>query len=414
MSNPPDKGQLNLPAIDISPFISWPSTEDGLANFHIPNTTQNGHGNHPEAHLPKPTTAKDLTPAQRTTVTALRAAVRHPGFFYLTGHGVPRELMQRVLELGRQFYTAGDYAAVQKRKRAIARRPCGDKYGDGARGWQDVDAISRNDWHEALDFYAEIDGADQVAAHRAFKASRPDVWPGVDGLLEGRNLYPDHPAAMRDLLPDYVARLCSVGEAVMRALGFALELRDPEFFVGATQDSFWCLRMLGYPPLPPAFRKKEEAEEEEEEDDEEDEEIVGCGAHSDYGCLTMLLTDETPGALKVRVAGGEDGNQEQQGEAKKAKEQWVDADPLPGAYVVNIGDMVEQWTGGWATSTVHKVLHTGDDYRISVPFFYEPAKHVVVRRLPEFGGTDADPEVRYWDHLVSKIDGSFFRKRTSW
>ncbi|KAK8034792.1 Clavaminate synthase-like protein [Apiospora rasikravindrae] len=325
----------------------------------------------------------------RTTVAALRAAVRHPGFFYLTGHGVPHALMQHVLSLGWQFYTADD-SLLQKR--AIARRPVGDRYGDGARGWQDV---GLDDWHEALDFYAEICGAEAVAAHRAFKASRSDVWPGVDGLLEGRNLYPQHLPAMRDVYPDYVARLCSVGEAVMRALGFALELGDPEFFVGATRDSFWCLRVLGYPPLPPAFRKKEDKIE-TQDDDDEDEEMVGCGAHSDYGCLTMLLTDDTPGALKVRVAGGDDdpNPEKEQEKQQQQEEQW--------------------WTGGWATSTVHKVLHLGDGYRISVPFFYEPAKHVVVRRLPEFGGTEADPEVRYWDHLVSKIDGSFFRKRTTW
>ncbi|KAK7966966.1 naringenin-2-oxoglutarate 3-dioxygenase [Apiospora aurea] len=389
MSESPDRGQLSLPVIDISPFISWdsPESDDHATNPDTPKETEHGNGAaHPQARLPKPTTAAHLTPTQRTTVAALRAAVQHPGFFYLTGHGVPCALMQRVLSLGRQFYTAPDSLPP---KRSIARRPCGDRYGDGARGWQDVDAVARNDWHEALDFYAEIAGAEQVAAHRAFKAARPDVWPGVDGLLEGRNLYPPRPAAMRDVYPDYVARLCSVGEAVMRALGFALELRDPEFFVGATRDSFWCLRVLGYPPLPPAFRKKEG-----EDDDEEDEEMVGCGAHSDYGCLTMLLTDDTPGALK--------------------KSNGSTPTPSPGAYVVNIGDMVEQWTGGWATSTVHKVLHHGDGYRISVPFFYEPAKHVVVRRLPEFGGTEADPEVRYWDHLVSKIDGSFFRKRTTW
>ncbi|KAK8066102.1 hypothetical protein PG997_012849 [Apiospora hydei] len=394
MSESPNRGQLNLPVIDISPFISWdsPENDDNATNSDTPKESQDGNGAaHPQAHLPKPTTAADLTPAQRTTVAALRAAVRHPGFFYLTGHGVPSALMHRVLSLGQQFYTAADSLP---QKRSIARRPCGDRYGDGARGWQDVDAVARNDWHEALDFYAEISGQDQVAAHRAFKAARPDVWPGVDGLLEGRNLYPQRPAAMRDVYPDYVARLCSVGEAVMRALGFALELRDPEFFVGATRDSFWCLRVLGYPPLPPAFRKKEGEDDEKEaveDDDEEDEEMVGC----------------------VRVAGGEEDDSDPEKQQQK-EEQWVDADPLPGAYVVNIGDMVEQWTGGWATSTVHKVLHHGDGYRISVPFFYEPAKHVVVRRLPEFGGTEADPEVRYWDHLVSKIDGSFFRKRTTW
>ncbi|KAK8058931.1 hypothetical protein PG994_009379 [Apiospora phragmitis] len=263
MSNSPNRGQLNLPVIDISPFISWRSPEDDdVANSHVTKENADGNGAHSQAHLPKPITAADLTPAQRATVAALRAAVRHPGFFYLTGHGVPHALMQRVLELGRQFYTdAGDVtgddddaaAFLLRNKRAIARRPCGDRYGDGARGWQDVDAISRNDWHEALDFYAEISGAAQVAAHRAFKAARPNVWPGVDSLLEGRNLYPAVPAAMRVVYPDYVTRLCSVGEAVMRALGFALALRDPEFFVGATRDSFWCLRVLGYPPPAPGF-----------------------------------------------------------------------------------------------------------------------------------------------------------------
>lgn len=378
---------LSLPIIDISPFISWHN--GGIDDTCIP---ENGEIPQTTAQLAQPITPDDLTPAQQDTVSALRSAVRHPGFFYLTGHGVPTWLMQTMLDQARDFYLGNSVEEKAKvvRKRVTGRQ--GDEC-DGARGWQDADARGMNDWHEALDFYAEIP-TDQIAEHRAFK-KQGGGWAGVDGCLEGRNLYPSHPAALRSYLTSYVDRLCAVGTAVMRAMGFALDLRDPEFFVKATDDSFWCLRLLGYPPLP------DDAGKERHEDDEE---LIGCGAHSDYGCLTMLLTDPTPGALKVRVSGGDDA----------IAEQWIDADPLPGAFVVNIGDMVEQWTGGWATSTVHKVVHTGTDYRISVPFFFEPAKHVVVRQLPEFGGTEGSPEIRYWDHLISKIDGSFFRRRTHW
>lgn len=398
---------LNLPVIDISPFISWPDEgppdETGAA-------AATAAAPPPAETLAAPRDAASMTPAQRTTVAALRAAVRHPGFFYLVGHGVPRALMDEVVRLGRSFYEDNDAGA----KGLVARRDVGDGEdgdGDGARGWQDVDA-DQNDWHEALDFYAEIP-ADALEAHRRFKAQGGGAWAGAPGLLEGRNRWPRHPAALRPALEAYVPRLCAVGTAVLRALGHALELADPDFFVARTRDSFWCLRVLGYPPLPPPVPTAEDEEEEEEE------ELAGCGEHSDYGCLTLLLTDPSPAALKVKVPPAPPDTdtdtaaactkEEEEGEAT-----WVDADPVPGAYVVNIGDMVEQWTGGWAMSTRHKVLHAGARYRVSVPFFFEPAKDVVVRRLPEFGGTDADPAVRYWDHLVSKIDGSFFRRRTTW
>lgn len=150
---------------------------------------------------------------------------------------------------------------------------------------------------------------------------------------------------------------------------------------------------MGYPPVPAHLRNEIDA---------------SCGDHSDYGCLTLLYSDGTPGALKVKTPGAPTNS----ADSDPDHESWIDADPIKGAFVVNIGDMVEQWTGGWARSTRHKVVHHGSKYRISVPFFFEPSKDTVVKRLAEFGGTTDDPEVRYWDHLVSKTDGSFFRKVT--
>jgi len=98
----------------------------------------------------------------------------------------------------------------------------------------------------------------------------------------------------------------------------------------------------------------------------------------------------------------------------------VDVQPVEGALVVNVGDMVEKWTGGEVRSTRHRVVHRGTGFRVSVPFFLEPGKDVVVSCLDEFKegmgervakgeiGPEVEKEVRYWDHLVGKVGGNFY------
>jgi isopenicillin N synthase-like dioxygenase len=108
-----------------------------------------------------------------------------------------------------------------------------------------------------------------------------------------------------------------------------------------------------------------------------------------------LLADDTKGALQVRTKAGE----------------WINADPIPGAFVVNIGDMMERWTNGEWKSTLHRVIHKGSEYRVSVPFFFEPNFDAVVRPLKacvERTGKTLYDEVIYGDHLVGKIKGNFY------
>jgi isopenicillin N synthase-like dioxygenase len=83
--------------------------------------------------------------------------------------------------------------------------------------------------------------------------------------------------------------------------------------------------------------------------------IFAAGAHSDYGMLTLLLTDEHRG-LQVQTKQGE----------------WIDISPRKGAFIVNLGDMLERWSNGLFRSTQHRVLTAGDAERYSIPFFYEP------------------------------------------
>jgi isopenicillin N synthase-like dioxygenase len=218
------------------------------------------------------------------------------------------------------------------------------------------------------------------------------------GLLEGVNFWPREPAGFREAYEEYVVECRKLGEAVLRAMGDALRLQDPDHFVKAVKDSFWVMRAIGYPPLDDALAKTGG---------------VSCGEHSDYGCLTLLLDDGTPGALQVFRRG------EREGEGS-----WVNAEPVKGALVVNVGEMVEKWTGGEVRSTKHRVVHTGKSFRVSVPFFLEPGRDVIVECLDEFkdglktrierGEATADDHkpIRYWDHLVGKVGGNFVETET--
>ena len=143
-----------------------------------------------------------------------------------------------------------------------------------------------------------------------------------------------------------------VGNSVTKGLALALGAQR-DYFEAVFNDSFWVLRTIKYPPV-------------------ETRDQLGCGAHTDYGCFTFVLSDETPGCFQIW----------------KGKEGWVDIPHVPGAFIVNVGDMLAAWTGGQYQSTLHRVLSpTGTKSRISVPFFFEPNYNHLVQPLDVFHGS---------------------------
>lgn len=275
------------------------------------------------------------------------------GFFYVTGHGLEPAYLDSLLKRGHEFFEL-----PEDKKNSIHIF----KSQDGVRGYQKIGenvTYAKRDQQEALDIYPE------PAHPTTDRLNGSQLWPSDDDV-------PGFKAAMLE----YTAKMTRVGHAFMRAMCDALG--HPEVFEALQEDNYWVLRVIGYPPLPEDF---------------DPEKGISCGAHTDYGCLTFLLADDTPGALQVEAKDGS----------------WIPADVIPGAFVVNIGDIVDTLTSHTYKSTYHRVIHRGSRYRVSMPFFFEPPRDFLVTPLASLvpPDTKAVEPFTYFDHLKRMIYNHF-------
>ncbi|HEX8803222.1 MAG TPA: 2-oxoglutarate and iron-dependent oxygenase domain-containing protein [Acidimicrobiales bacterium] len=268
-------------------------------------------------------------------VRRLDRACRDVGFFYVVGHGVDPGLLDRLDRLAREFFARpeGEKAAV-----AMARG------GRAWRGWFPLGGELTSgvpDGKEGFYFGAEL-GPDH-----------PRVAAGVP--LHGPNLFPDRPAGLRPAVLATLDALTDLGHVLARGTALALGLPPGWFAEHLTADPTVLFRLFRYPARPPAAGP-----------------ATGWGVaeHTDYGLLTILHQDAT-GGLEVRTpAGG-----------------WVAAPPVPGAFVCNLGDMLERMTGGLYRSTPHRVrppdpVAAPPGGRVSAAFFFDPSWDAEVARIP--------------------------------
>jgi len=94
--------------------------------------------------------------------------------------------------------------------------------------------------------------------------------------------------------------------------------------------------------------------------------LWSVGEHTDYGMITILRQDNSGGLQVRRVP------KLKEGASSASDEEWIEAPPIPGTFVINIGDMLEKMTGGVYLSTPHRVLNPTSKDRISFPFFFDP------------------------------------------
>jgi isopenicillin N synthase-like dioxygenase len=303
------------------------------------------------------------TAAAGTVAGQIQAACRDRGFFYVTGHGVPAELLDELAGASAEFFAL---PAADKTEIAMAR---------GGRAWRGYFPVGgeltsgQPDLKEGLYFGTELPADD------------PRVLAGLP--LHGRNLFPRQVPRLRELVLSYLDALTSLGQSVLAGVALSLGLDAGYFADGYTADPTILFRIFSYPPSPPEAAG------------------WGVGEHTDYGLLTLLAQDDS-GGLEVA-----------------APEGWIEAPPVPGTFVCNIGDMLDRLTGGWYRSTPHRVRNLSGHPRLSFPFFLDPGFAAEVPPLPGRAATGDDGQRRwdgqdlraftgtYGDYLLGKVSKVF-------
>ncbi|KAL7527770.1 hypothetical protein ACHAWF_002304 [Thalassiosira exigua] len=267
---------------------------------------------------------------------ALRDACARGDFFYLEGHGVPESLLDKVLEQSKKLFDL-----PTNEKESIFDPILQRGYTRFESETLDPKNQSRGDTKEGFYIGEEAPQEETDAA----KLHGPNVWPQTAGCA----LSQDQCNEFRETLEQYRAEARRAALKLVRCFALAIGQSDPFLLDKYFTQSRSFIRLLHYSAEP----------------SDEKNGLFACGAHSDYGMLTLLLTDENPG-LQVKR---DDGT-------------WIDIPPKRGSFVVNVGDMFERWTNGLFRSTVHRVITPqGAGDRYSVPFFFDPNFDALVECL---------------------------------
>lgn len=302
-------------------------------------------------------------PADRPAfLEQLRHAARDIGFFYLVNHGVDDELQRAVQQEARRFFALSDR---EKQQVAMIHSPHFRGYNRAA------SELTRGqpDWREQFDI-----GAERQALNVAGDDPR---WQ----RLQGPNLWPEAQPTLKPALLTWQKAMTSMALNLLRAFAQALDL-PADAFDGLYGDKpNEHIKLIRYPGQPVTESQQ------------------GVGAHKDSGFLSFLLQDEQRG-LQVEVAPG----------------RWLDATPLAGSFVVNIGELLELATNGYLRATVHRVVSPPAGHeRLSIAFFLGAQLDAVVPvyALPEqlaqeAHGPESDPQNPLlrdvgWNYLKGRL-----------
>lgn len=302
--------------------------------------------------------ADPASPAAEAAARALCSAYEQVGFAYIVGHGVDPGLVRAAFAASEAFH-----ASSMDRKMSI--RINGFHRGYLAMATSTIVTSS----------VAKVTKPNQSESLLLMHALAPDD-PRMGEPLHGPNQWPDWLPGFRPTIETYYAALEALARRLLNA--FTIGLGQP---LGSLDKLFekpvTFLRMLHYPTTPP--------------------DNFGAAPHTDYGCMTILAQDRVEG-LQVRRLDGS----------------WIDAPPIEGAFVLNLGDLMPRWSNDRWVSTPHRVINRSGSERYSLPFFFDPDMDAVIDCLPGCSGPGNPPRyqpMRYGDYLLDRLSRNYnYRK----
>lgn len=298
-------------------------------------------------------------------------ACENVGFLMVTGHGIPRSLVDEVDSLCRSFFHL-----PEEEKQKVASEPGKPPRGHRALGSSTLARTEGDlppDIRESFVTGPEAEAGDpyyqQAGAARFFA---PNVWP-------------DRPAELQATFESYYGACSKLAGELMKLFALALDLPE-SFFDDKIDREISALNVNHYPRQKVAAKPGQ----------------IRAGAHTDYGSLTILATDGSPGGLQLWL-----------------DNEWQDVMPPQDAFIINLGDLMAQWTNDRWRSTLHRVINPPSEVaatteRQSIVFFHQPNFDAPIVCLPTCVAPGAEPKyapTTSGEHLMAELAKTYAARR---
>jgi isopenicillin N synthase-like dioxygenase len=297
---------------------------------------------------------------QQELSSKIREACYDKGFFYIVGHGIDDKLISELSAQAQAFFNLPEHEKMLLDK---SLSPANRGYEPIKN--QTLEAGAPPDLKEGL--YIGIEHDDD---HPMVKAKRFNY---------GKNRWLENSPCFQKAANQYIDEMTELATSLMSLLALSLDL-PKDYFKEFSHEPGVLLRMLHYPPQPENPLPNEK----------------GCGAHTDFGGLTLLLQDQN-GGLQVW---------------DRDAEIWLDALPIEGSFIVNLGDMISRWTNDKYQSTLHRVINKSGKERYSMPFFFSGNPDHIVACLPTCLTENEEPKyppIRVEEHMRERYQKTYLQ-----
>lgn len=281
---------------------------------------------------------------------ALRRAAEDVGFHQLVGHGIDDDAQAEILAATRRFH-----ALDEATKDAITMdRPDHPVGGVGYLPYGNRKLPTRSTGNSNAAFLIKSGAGVSVEDNQ---------WLADDDL-----------PGFRVEVERYAASITDLAIRLLPLYAVALDL-EPDYFAPAFGDPFWRLRLTHYPPT----------NADSSPDGTATDSPFGIAPHVDTTFFTLLLTDG-PGLVIQH----------------RQREEWLTVPTVPGALVVNSGELLRQWSNDRFLSTRHFAVNPAEGDRYSVPFFFNATGDHVMTCFPSCHGPDNPPKYPPFSYLQSQ------------